>query len=64
MVEGRNTVPPISGLYLFHPRATTVDDLDLPFVEGMRADRIRTPTPPSLEPSARASAWTGAPSIT
>jgi len=39
MVEGRNTVPPISGLYLFHPRATTVDDLNLPFVEGMRADR-------------------------
>ena len=39
MMEGQVTIPPISGLYLFHPRATNVDDLDLPFVEGMRADR-------------------------
>lgn len=39
MREGRRTIPPIAGSYLFHPRAGTVDDLDLPFVEGMRADR-------------------------
>ncbi len=39
MREGRRTIPPIAGSYLFHPRAGTVDDLDLPFVEGMKADR-------------------------
>jgi hypothetical protein len=39
MREGRTSIPPIAGSYLFHPRAGTVDDLDLPFVEGMRADR-------------------------
>jgi len=39
MSEGRRTIPPIAGSYLFHPRAGTVDDLDLPFVEGMQADR-------------------------
>ena len=39
MKEGRTSVPPIAGIYLYHPRAGTVDDLDLPFVEGMRADR-------------------------
>jgi hypothetical protein len=39
MTEGRTTIPPVAGSYLFHPRAGTVDDLDLPFVEGMRADR-------------------------
>ena len=39
MQEGRRTIPPVAGIYLFHPRAGTVDDLDLPFVEGMRADR-------------------------
>jgi Cytochrome c len=39
MTEGRTTIPPIAGSYLFHPRAGTVDDLDLPFVEGMRGDR-------------------------
>jgi hypothetical protein len=39
MKEGRQAIPPIAGSYLFHPRAGTVDDLDLPFVEGMRADR-------------------------
>lgn len=39
MKEGRQTIPPVAGSYLFHPRAGTVDDLDLPFVEGMRADR-------------------------
>ncbi len=39
MMEGQATIPPVSGLYLYHPRATNVDDLDLPFVEGMRPDR-------------------------
>jgi hypothetical protein len=38
-IEGRITIPPIAGPYLFHPRAKDRDDLDLPFVEGMRADR-------------------------
>ncbi len=39
MREGQRTIPPIAGSYLFHPRAGAVDDLDLPFVEGMQADR-------------------------
>jgi hypothetical protein len=39
MREGRRTIPPIASLYLFHPRARDGDDLDLPFVDGMRADR-------------------------
>jgi len=39
MREGRRTIPPVAGSYLFHPRAGPADDLDLPFVEGMRADR-------------------------
>ena len=39
MKEGQSSIPPISGIYLFHPRAQTSDDLDLPFVENMRADR-------------------------
>lgn len=39
MKEGRTSIPPVAGSYLFHPRAGTVDDLDLPFVEGMRPDR-------------------------
>jgi Cytochrome c len=39
MKEGQSSVPPISGRYLFQPRATTADELDLPFVETMRADR-------------------------
>jgi hypothetical protein len=38
-IEGRIVIPPISGPYLFHPRAKDRDDLDLPFVDGMRADR-------------------------
>lgn len=37
--EGQVRVPPIAGMYLFHPRAGTVDNLDLPFVEGMKPDR-------------------------
>jgi hypothetical protein len=39
MKEGRRTIPPVAGSYLFHPRAENADALDLPFVEGMRADR-------------------------
>jgi len=38
-LEGRISIPPISGPYLFHPRAKEGDDLDLPFVESMRPDR-------------------------
>lgn len=37
--EGRITSPPITGRYLFHPRAPGGEDLDLQFVEGMRFDR-------------------------
>ena len=39
MIEGHMSIPPVAGSYLFHPRAATADDLDLPFVAGMRADR-------------------------
>jgi hypothetical protein len=39
MKEGRRTIPPVAASYLFHPRAVNADELDLPFVEGMRADR-------------------------
>jgi mono/diheme cytochrome c family protein len=39
MKEGRRSIPPIAGSYLYHPRARAADDLDLPYVEGMRADR-------------------------
>ena len=37
--EGRFAIPPITGRYLFHPRAATREDLDLPYVAGMRSDR-------------------------
>lgn len=36
---GRDTIPPITGRYLFHPRAKDMEDLDLPYVDGIRADR-------------------------
>ncbi len=39
MIEGHVTIPPVAGNYLFHPRAATADELDLPFVAGMQADR-------------------------
>jgi mono/diheme cytochrome c family protein len=39
MKEGHLTIPPVAGNYLFHPRAGSVDDLDLMFVPGMHADR-------------------------
>jgi mono/diheme cytochrome c family protein len=37
--EGRIAIPPITGRYLFHARAASREDLDLPYVEGMRTDR-------------------------
>lgn len=37
--EGRGYIPPIAGPYLFHPRAGTVEELALPYVEGIRANR-------------------------
>jgi hypothetical protein len=36
---GAIAVPPITGRYLLHPRAQSREDLDLPYVDGMRADR-------------------------
>lgn len=38
-IEGSSIIPPVAASYLFHPRAGSVDDLDLPVVEGMKADR-------------------------
>jgi hypothetical protein len=38
-IEGRSTVPPITGQFLFHRLATNVDDLDLPVVESARGNR-------------------------
>ncbi len=38
-VEGRYSIPPISGIYLFHPKAKDGDNYDLPYVDTMRADR-------------------------
>jgi Cytochrome c len=37
--EGNKSVPPITARYLMHPRASRNQDLDLPYVEGIRADR-------------------------
>ena len=37
--EGNKSIPPITTRYLFHPRASQREDLDLPYVEGIRADR-------------------------
>jgi hypothetical protein len=38
-VEGPSTIPPITGPYLFHSPAQSAEELDLPYVEGMRAAR-------------------------
>ena len=38
-VEGPSSIPPITGPYLFHPPARSTEELDLPFVESMRATR-------------------------
>ena len=37
--EGRILIPPITTRYLFRPRASEVEDRDIPFVAGMHADR-------------------------
>jgi hypothetical protein len=37
--EGNKSIPPITARYLFHPRASQREDLALPYVEGIRADR-------------------------
>ncbi|HWY73739.1 MAG TPA: c-type cytochrome, partial [Burkholderiaceae bacterium] len=37
--EARSLVPPIASRYLFHPRARGTDHSNLPYVEGMRANR-------------------------
>ncbi|MHB8721751.1 MAG: c-type cytochrome [Steroidobacteraceae bacterium] len=38
-LEGSIKIPPIGGPYLFHARAHGREDLDIPYVEGMRIDR-------------------------
>ena len=38
-MEGRSYIPPITGQFLFHPKAEKLEDLDLPFVEGARPNR-------------------------
>ncbi len=37
--EGRIVIPPITTRYLFRPRASVVEDRDIPFVAGMHGDR-------------------------
>jgi len=37
--EGNKSIPPITARYLNRPRASSPTDLDLPYVEGIRADR-------------------------
>ncbi len=34
--EGLIAIPPVTGRYLYHPRAAAGDERDLPYVEGMR----------------------------
>ena len=38
-MEGRSYIPPITGQFLFHPKAEKLEDLDLPYVEGARPSR-------------------------
>ncbi len=38
-VEGRLNIPPVTARYLFHPRAPSNDEIDLPYVPTMRGDR-------------------------
>jgi hypothetical protein len=38
-IEGRSYIPPITGQFLFHPKAEKLQDLDLPYVEGARPNR-------------------------
>ena len=37
--EGRISIPPITGRYLFHQRGSSREYRDLPYVQSMRADR-------------------------
>ena len=37
--EGRGFIPPITGQFLFHPKAQNLKDLDLPYIEGARPNR-------------------------
>jgi hypothetical protein len=37
--EGRSYIPPITGQFLFHPKAQRPEDLDLPYLEGARTER-------------------------
>ena len=37
--EGKSVVPPITGRYLFRPRVPRAEDVDVPYVAGMRGDR-------------------------
>ena len=37
--EGRGFIPPITGQFLFHPKAQDLKDLDLPYIEGARPNR-------------------------
>ncbi|GAB3626128.1 hypothetical protein PTE30175_00874 [Pandoraea terrae] len=37
--SGQTSIPPIAGRYLYHPRAQSREDLDLPYVESVRFDR-------------------------
>ena len=37
--EGKISIPPITGRYLFQQRAPNAEELDLPFVDNMRANR-------------------------
>jgi cytochrome c553 len=37
--EGNSSIPPITDRYLVHPRADSPDDLDIPYIPGMRTNR-------------------------
>jgi len=37
--EGRGFIPPITGQFLFHPRVSSRDDSDLPYVDGALGSR-------------------------
>jgi len=37
--EGRSSIPPIAGRYLFRSRTASGEDAELPYVEGMRGER-------------------------
>jgi hypothetical protein len=37
--EARSSIPPIAGQFLFHPRAGSPEEVQLPFIPGARLDR-------------------------